>query len=161
MIEGDPVKINDLYKTVTEYPNIIPVGSFVEISGVNSIDNILNRTKIPTDFDILSSDIDSYDYEVWREMKLYNPKIVIIEINSGADPMDKNHIHTTSNAGAGFRPMLELAESKGYTFLCHTGNMIFIRNDLFDKLGIIKPEPYANFITCWRGGYSMCEIMKF
>jgi hypothetical protein len=156
MIEGDMAKVNDLYKTVAEYPNIVPIGSFVEITGVNSIDNILNRTKIPTDFDILSSDIDSYDYEVWREMKLYNPKIVIIEINSGADASDKNHTHTTTNAGTGFRPMLELAESKGYTFLCHTGNMIFIRNDLFDQLGIIKPEPYANFIN-----YSICEIMKF
>jgi len=161
MIEGDPVKVNDLYKTVAEYPNIVPINSFVEITGPNSIDNLLGKTSIPVDFDILSSDIDSYDYEVWREMNDYNPKIVIIEVNSCAHPRDVKFIHTNTNAGAGFRPMLELAESKGYTFLCHTGNMIFIRNDLFDRLGIIKPEPYSNFITAWIDGQFDRDIMKF
>lgn len=39
----------------------------------------LKQTDIPNDFELLSIDIDSYDYQVWKSLKVYKPKIVIIE----------------------------------------------------------------------------------
>lgn len=150
-IEGDVDKYNDLLTTVNQYKNIIPINSFVDYNDTqNSLDNLLQKTNIPIDFDILSIDIDSYDYQVWKSLKIYNPKIVIIEINSSVNTDDNNHIHEPNKYdGSGFKPTFDLGIEKGYTFVLHTGNMIFIKNDLFDKLNIHYDNPLENFRTCW------------
>jgi len=48
--------------------------------------------------------------------------------------------------------MLKLGRAKGYTLVCHTGNMLFIRNDLLDRLAIDEQfiaEPERLFISEW------------
>ena len=153
-IEGDKNKYKDLLKTVETYPNIIPVNAFIEHNNTeNSLDNILKTTTIPIDFDILSIDIDSYDYQVWKSLEIYKPKIVIIEINSSVKVNNEIHIHTPDKyQGTGFKPTYNLGIEKGYTFILHTGNMFFIRNDLFDKLDIKYNDPLENFRSHWGGG---------
>lgn len=152
-IEGDKDKYKDLLLTCKDYPNIIPINAYVEHNDtVNSLDNLLKSTDIPIDFDVLSIDIDSFDYQVWKSLKLYKPKIVIIEINSGVMTNDENHIHTPNiYQGTGFRPMYILGIEKGYKFVLHTGNMIFVRNDLFNKLNINYQNELENFVTMWGG----------
>jgi hypothetical protein len=54
----------------------------VAYEGEGILDTILDQTDIPIDFDILSIDIDSYDFQVWKSVQTYSPKFVIIEINS-------------------------------------------------------------------------------
>ena len=153
-IEGDKDKYKDLLKTVETYPNIIPVNAFIEHNNTdNSLDNILKQTNIPIDFDILSIDIDSYDYQVWKSLEIYKPKIVIIEINSSIKVNNEVHIHTPDKyQGTSFKPTYNLGIEKGYTFILHTGNMFFIRNDLFDKLDIKYNDPLENFRSHWGGG---------
>jgi hypothetical protein len=150
-IEGDKNKYEDLLKTVDEFPNIIPINAYVDYNNnLNSLDNLLKRTDIPNDFDILSIDIDSFDYQVWESVVVYKPKIVIIEINSGVDPNNTEWIHTPMKyEGTGFKPTYELGLRKGYKFILHTGNMFFIREDLFDKLNITYDNPLENFRTEW------------
>jgi hypothetical protein len=152
-IEGDRDKYKDLLLTCNEYPNIIPINAYVDHNDTeNSLDNLLKSTDIPYDFDVLSIDIDSFDYQVWKSLKLYKPKIVIIEINSGVMTHEENHIHTPNiYEGTGFRPMFRLGIEKGYKFVLHTGNMIFVRNDLFEKLNINYQNELENFITMWGG----------
>jgi hypothetical protein len=129
-IEGREDYFQLLLNTCNEYSNITPIHAMVDYEGTNTLDNILTATNIPVDFDILSIDIDSYDYQVWRSVEVYTPKIVIIEINSSITPTDLTHINGPGKEGTGFAPMLELGISKGYTLICHTGNLIFVRNDL-------------------------------
>jgi len=150
-IEGDTNRYNDLLNTVKKYQSITPINSFVDYNNTeNSLDNLLKKTNIPIDFDILSIDIDSYDYQVWKSLEIYKPKIVIIEINSSINTNNNHHIHETGKyQGTGFRPTLNLGIEKGYKFVLHTGNMIFIRNDLFDKLNISYNDPLENFRTCF------------
>lgn len=107
---------------------------------------MLSKTDIPYDFDVLSIDIDSYDYQVWKSITQYRPKIVIIEINSDAYPFDEQHIHSERYQGTAFLPMVQLGVQKGYTLVCHTGNLIFIRNDLFHHLGMPFQEPKTLFL---------------
>jgi roadblock/LC7 domain-containing protein len=152
-IEGDKDKFQDLLKTCKNYPNIIPINAYVDYEGENTLDNILQKTDIPFDFELLSIDIDSFDYHVWRSLKLYRPKIVIIEINSGINTNNEEHIHTPDKyQGTAFRPTFNLGIEKGYKFVCHTGNMIFVRNDLFDKLNVHYNHELENFRTIW-GAY--------
>ena len=152
-IEGDTNKYHDLVKTTANYKNITPINRFVDHNDTkNSLDNILKETSIPIDFDILSIDIDSFDYQVWESLKMYKPKIVIIEINSSVKVNNTTHIHTPGiYQGTGFKPTYDLGLDKGYTFVLHTGNMIFIKNELFDKLNISYENPLENFIPRFGG----------
>ena len=152
-IEGDDNKYNDLMKTVEEYRRIVPIKAYVDHNDTsNSLDNLLQRTRIPIDFDILSIDIDSFDYQVWKSLKVYKPKIVIIGIESGAKANDPNWIHTPGKyPGTGFKPTYDLGLEKDYKFILHTGNMFFIRSELFEKLNITYDNPLENFRTKWGG----------
>ena len=60
-------------------------------------------------------------------------------------------IHQNICQGTGFRPMYNLGTEKGYTFVLHTGNMIFVRSDLFNKLEIKYENEIENFRTIWGG----------
>lgn len=150
-IEGDRGKYKDLLITVEKFPNIIPINAFVDHNDTsNSLDNLLNQTEIPNDFDILSIDIDSYDYQVWKSLQVYKPKIIIIEINSAVNVNNSNWIHTPNTyQGTGFKPTYELGLEKGYKFVLHTGNMFFVREDLFDELNITYENPLENFRNKW------------
>jgi hypothetical protein len=152
-IEGDNDKYNDLLKTVNEFPTIVPIKAYVDYNDTqHSLDNLLKNTDIPNDFDILSIDIDSFDYQIWKSVKAYKPKIVIIEINSSVKVNDSQWIHTQNRyQGTGFKPTYDLGIEKGYKFVLHTGNMFFVREDLFDKLDITYENPLENFRTDWGG----------
>ena len=152
-IEGDSNKYNDLLKTVEKFKNIVPIKAYVDHNDTsNSLDNLLKTTKIPIDFDILSIDIDSYDYQVWKSLKVYKPKLVIIEINSSAKVNNPDWIHNPPKyRSTGFKPTYDLGLEKGYKFVLHTGNMFFVRSDLFDKLNITYNDPLENFRATWGG----------
>jgi hypothetical protein len=154
-IEGEKERFNDLLKTCDKFRNIIPINEFIShVEEKNSLGTILSRTDIPIDFDVLSIDIDSYDYHVWRSLKKYRPKIVVIEINSSIKTNNTEHIHEEINGivkyqGTGFRPTFNLGIEKGYKFVLHTGNMIFVREDLFPKLNVSYNHELENFRTKW------------
>lgn len=162
-IEGDIDKFAALNNTAAMYPNIIPVHKFVSYDNAtdSSLENILSKTSIPLDFDVLSIDIDSSDYLVWKEFGKYKPKIVIIEIDSSVDPSCKHHIHNgTTHNGSSFYPTLYLGIEKGYKFLCHTGNMIFVRNDLYESLNIPDyNDPVENFRRSWCAKMLPCPTV--
>ena len=161
-IEGDKNKYKDLLKTVKEFPKIVPIQAMVDHNDTsNSLDNLLKQTDIPNDFELLSIDIDSYDYQVWKSLKVYKPKIVIIEINSSVKANDSEWIHTPNKyQRTGFKPTYDLGIEKGYKFVLHTGNMFFVREDLFNKLDITYDNPFENFRTDW-GWCNMIKLFFF
>jgi len=151
-IEPDKKMYEKLEELSKSYNTINPINSLIDLQE-NTLDNVLSQTEIPEDFDLLSIDIDSYDYQVWDSLKNYNPKVVLIEIDSAADVRDPNHIYNPPQGYmyTGFKPMLELGLSKGYKFVCHSGNMIFVREDLYDMLDLEEPEdPLDNFSWNWK-----------
>ena len=138
-IEGEKNKFKDLLNTRKKFKRIIPFNKFVEHkkNSLNSLDKILKKTKISKNFDILSIDIDSHDLAVWKSLKKYRPKIVIIEINSGLYPGIKQ-IHGNGKIGNSFTSTVEYAKKKNYQLVCHTGNCIFIDIKYSKKLRIHK-----------------------
>ena len=139
-IEGNRKKFNDLLKTKRKNRNIIAINEFVSRNRLskNSLDNILKRTDIPKDFEILSIDIDSFDLEVWQSISFFDPKIVIIEINSAYPPgIIKWHSEEYSNVnGNSFSATLKVGQDKGYDLICHTGNMIFIKKEFTELINL-------------------------
>ena len=148
-IEPDKMMYEKLEQLSKSHSNIICVNSLIDLQE-NTLDNVLSNTQIPQDFDLLSIDIDSYDYQVWDSLTNYNPKVVIIEIDSAADVRNPNHIYNPPEyMYTGFKPMLELGISKGYKFVCHSGNMIFVREDLYNNLGFKEYEDSLDNFS-WR-----------
>jgi hypothetical protein len=154
-IEGDESRYQDLLKTATKHPRITPVNAFVARTSTddNSLDAILQRTAVPTHFSVLSIDIDSYDCDVWESLRLYRPDIVIIEINSSVPPgvVWRHSAKTPLNT---FTATMNVALKKGYTLVCHTGNLLFVRNDLIGYLNLEQryvdyPELLFMFDNPW------------
>jgi hypothetical protein len=159
-IEGEHERVLDLMEEVRRYPKQLhPIEAFVSVSGKNSLDNLLKPTPLPTDFELLSIDIDSYDWLIWESFVKYHPKVVVIEINSSI-PLGREFVqpayYISPSAGlttsSSFTSMLKLGQSKGYTLVCHTGNMIFVRSDLVEQLHLPPKElsnPNKLFLDHW------------
>lgn len=98
---------------------------------VNNINQIVGN---PT---VLSIDVDNDDYHLWKAYQ-GTPAIVIIEINSSIPPeLDM----TPGTRGTSYKSMVDLGHEKGYFLLCHTGNLVFIRNDYLKLFHDIYFDP--------------------
>ena len=122
-----------------KYKKIIPFNKFVNYkkNSPSSLENILKKTPINKDFDILSIDIDSFDLAVWKSLKKYRPKIVIIEINSGLPPGIRQ-MHGKGKTGNSFTSTIDYAQKNKYQLVCHTGNCIFVDKKYSKKLRIYR-----------------------
>jgi hypothetical protein len=124
----------------------------VALEGPDSLDAILDETKTPPHFDFLSIDIDSYDLEVWESLKRYQPKIVLIEINS-AIPVGTNFRWRSGiDSGASFSSTVAVGKEKGYTLVAHTGNLFFVHNAYRNTVGLPQKElddPATIFDWSW------------
>ena len=129
-IEPDDTKFSQLKKTADSFKNITAIKSYIKKNHKDdqSLDNVLLKTDIPKDFEILSIDIDSYDLDVWESLENYTPKIVIIEVD-GRIPPGIILRHSDKVIGNSFSATLQVGKKKGYLPICYTGNLIFIRND--------------------------------
>jgi hypothetical protein len=132
LIEGDRAKYQLLCKNIPR-PDVFKVCEFVTFDGESSLDNILKRTPIPVDFDILSVDIDGCDYHVFESLSSFKPKIVCIEFN----PTIPNEVEFVQprdfniKQGASAKALITLAAKKGYSLVSTTFcNAIFVRDDL-------------------------------
>jgi len=135
-IEGNKKKFEELLNNSKIYKGIYPINSYVD-NCQNKLDKILLKTFLKKDFDILSIDIDGDDLNIWKSLRIYKPKIVVIEINSGIKPgifqINKKCLNKQGNS---FTSTLKVGIEKGYTLLCHTGNLIFLKNEYLKKINV-------------------------
>lgn len=152
-IEGDPSKFDDLDQNMKSFRDrVVLLRQYVESEGENKLDKLLAKTPLKKNFEMLSIDIDSYDWQVWERLKAYKPKIVIIEINSSL-PVGVLQTHRGPSAqGSSFTSTLDLGREKGYSLVCHTGNLIFVDNELVGKLCLPGKDlqyPESLFLNSW------------
>src|SRR4030042_2737036 len=140
-IEGNKFRFQCLLKkTAKRFPRqVLPSNTYVKPKGKNRLDSLLEKTPLPKDFDLLSIDIDSWDYWVWKSLKNYSPKVVCIEIRGWEDgeeyiqPFNMEYKKKKRN-GSSFLSMLYLGQKKNYNLVAFPGNMIFIRKELYELL---------------------------
>lgn len=140
-IEGHKERFEELQKNMTPFLRKVElINKYVSIEKDNKLDNLLSKTRIKNNFDVLSIDVDSYDWHIWESLKNYKPKIVIIEINSNI-PVGIYQTHRGDKiSGSSFTSTVELGKRKGYTLVCHTGNLFFVRNELIVHLNLPEIE---------------------
>ena len=136
-IEGDQDRYLDLIETAALHPSIIPINAFVSSieESDDCLDKILATTAVPREFTVLSIDVDSNDLELWESSKEYCPILVVIEINSSVPP-GVYWRHSKFSPGNTFSAVCDVANQKGYTLLCHTGNLIFVKNEYVHLVGL-------------------------
>lgn len=145
-VEGDPDKYRDLLVTAVKNPAIVPVNAWLK-KDEDTIGTIVRLHGISDDeFAMMSIDIDSHDYDSWN-VTTVRPAIVIIEINSSSPPGVRGIYPDPT--GTTFTSMLDLGIRKGYTLVTHTGNMMFVRDDLVHKLNIDVSNPDTMFCMKW------------
>lgn len=148
-IEGSQKLFNELqYK----YVGIERVSTRQEIVTVENVQRIFSDDDVPTNFDLLSIDIDSNDYWVWQAITTYMPRVVVCEYNGAIDPtsaLTQPYMPTvgwdgTEYFGASLRALEELGLYKGYT-LVHadlTGtNAFFVVNEHAARFLDCMPVP--------------------
>jgi hypothetical protein len=151
LIECDPEKYKALLHTKEAFPERLhTLCAIVGFEGESRLDSLLAKTPIPQDFELLSIDIDSYDWQVWNALEKYRPRIVIIESNCAIPPGIYQIHNPPASVGASFTALVNLGRSKGYQLVCHTGNCIFIRDELVPKLNLeakllASPERLFNY----------------
>jgi len=114
---------------------------------------------VPTDLDVLSIDIDGQDYYVWQALKGYQPRVVIIEYNSGkstevtdVEPLGRSPAFVDS-FGASIGALRQLATQKGYTLVhCDLAgvNAFFVRDDLASTFSLPTMR-MPNYLLSGRG----------
>jgi hypothetical protein len=105
---------------------------------------LLESASVPSEFDLLSIDLDQNTYYVWQALASFHPRVVVVEYNA-AFPPDVEWVVTyranatwdgSQNFGASLRSFQLLGQDLGYNLVgCDfTGvNAFFVRTDLCDE----------------------------
>jgi len=108
----------------------------------SNINELLRENNCPKELDLISIDIDSADYWIWKALQ-YSARVVIIEVNSHlpfnipvVTPLNADYsIGSGAYFGTSMLAMQILARSKGYSLVQKTpSNAIYVRDDFIDKL---------------------------
>jgi hypothetical protein len=110
-----------------------------------NIEAILSELGVEHEFDLLSVDIDYNTYWIWRAIRKYSPRVVVIEYNAAFPPPDAWMVRYDADgvwdgsihAGASLEALRRLGEEKGYRLVgcCFAGsNAFFVRADLAGDL---------------------------
>ena len=140
LIEGESESYNILNEKYKEDPSLTLVNKYISCEKGERLDDILKKTDIPEDFDLLSIDVDGNDLWIWESVQRYNPKVVVVEYNytypvdsSVTIKYDPNHRFQENNYyGASAGAFNKLAGLKGYVLVASTHglNLFFCRKDL-------------------------------
>ncbi len=179
-IEGNKEFFEICKKNLSPYANAIVLNEMVTAS---NLAGMLDSAKFPKDFDVLSIDIDSYDYEIWKMFESHRPKIVIIEANSYRDPIMEEYYQTPSSdyqefdplsfeksdriqSGVSFLPLVKLGLEKGYIPVAFTGNITFVAKEYVQNIkefpSKLSEDPYdyidlyTNLVLWEKGNENWC-----
>ena len=155
-IEKDLNLFNKLSKLKLKYPVIISINKLVDFkkNSNGTIDNILKNNNISNDIDIMSIDIDSYDLDVYRSIKLYHPKLLIIE--SGRQKYGVLSEHSQHKQHNSFSSIYSVIKKK-YYLIFYNGNLFFLNKTHFSEKHIKKnyytDDEYQFLLHCIYHNY--------
>ncbi len=127
------------------------VGIYRESVDAENVNSLFIKYRVPTEFDVLSIDIDGNDYWIWKALR-YEARVVIIEWNCSISPFRALAIpyspnfawDSTAYYGASILALKKLGERKGMMLVAadrRATNLFFVRQDyghLFQGAGDIE-----------------------
>lgn len=133
LIEGDARKCDELRENIRNH-DVQAYQQYITAMGPGSLDDLFRKEGINPKIGVLSIDIDSFDYHVWKNLTYVEPQIVVIEFNQNIPP----HLDYHDPVGSVYlkcsaKALERLGYEKGFRLLCCTKvNAIFVHHSLFD-----------------------------
>ncbi len=137
-IEGNQEKAKEGIQNYQDFPKVKFAIEYVGINKYKRLDDIFYANNVPSNIDILSIDIDGWDYWVWDSLESYRPRVVIVEFNPSMyrDRVIISPSDEKTRTGSSARAFVELGVQKGYELLCIVGsNLFFCVREEFYKFG--------------------------
>ncbi len=136
LIEADRSRFEVLKKNTNNFKNVKALNTFIKIKGENSVDEITNRKEFSNfkNLGLLSIDIDSFDYYIFKYLKI-KPQIIVIEFNNSIPGyIDYKDVEGELFLRCSAKALQNLGFEKGYyTVACTVTNVILLRKDCFNK----------------------------
>jgi hypothetical protein len=158
MIEIEQRKIDSLLQNFRHNPGVVGVAAAVSPANVN---DILREHGFTGEIDLLSLDIDSYDYWVLEAITVVSPRLLIVEYNARLGPELSLTIPKDGALedvpkrlrGASLTALEKLARRKGYRLVvCDPSgtNAFFLRDDVAPHLaGMTAAAAYRAAVDRW------------
>jgi hypothetical protein len=144
LIEASESRFRELEKNYKDNPKVIAQNQMVGWEDSDCLDGILSRVNFPLDFDLLSVDIDGNDYHVWKAIKKYRPKLVVIEFNPTI-PTEVEYVQRADprvTRGCSLMSLCQLAKDKEYELVCvQPYNAFFVDKKYFKLFSIEDNRP--------------------
>jgi hypothetical protein len=116
-----------------------------------NINELFSQAGVPAGIDILSIDIDSFDYWLWEAIDKVPARLVVIEYNASFGPRRSVTVPYPSAGltgaryyhGASITALAKLGKRKGYVLAgCDSKgvNAFFVRDDLAAAVETVSPE---------------------
>ena len=159
MIEIEQRKIDSLRESFRHNPGVVGVAAAVSPANIN---DILREHGFTGEIDLLSLDIDSYDYWVLESLTVVSPRVLIVEYNARLGPDLALTIPKDCALddipkplrGASLAAIEKLARRKGYRLVvCDpTGtNAFFLRDDVAPDLAAMTvADAYRPAVDRWN-----------
>lgn len=145
-VEGDPTYAElarDLFSrdSLIQNRNVQVLNAYVTRENINAL---LAENDI-REVDLFSLDIDGMDWWIWKEIRNFRPRVVVVEYNSAFGPERevsvpyrtgfnrKDYHPTLLYYGASLAALAKLGREKGYRFIgCNSSgvNAFFVREDI-------------------------------
>ena len=153
MFEGVGADYAALQQRYASLPGVTTRCAFVT---QENIVRLFEEAGVPFDFDLLSIDTDGNDYHLWKALRSYHPRVVIIEINPAYPPpqrwvMEYNPEHRWQRDdyyGASLTSYTALADELGYALIGvdnNSVNAIYLRRDLLKIAAFPELTPEQAF----------------
>jgi hypothetical protein len=143
-VEGDKNRFDQLHRNYEQNPAVRLVNEFVTPTGDSTLDIILQKNEAPSEFDVLSIDIDGNDYHIWSSLEQHVAKICIVEFNPTI-PAALDYVQPIDQSiqiGSSLLSLWRLAQTKGYELVATTDvNAIFILSSYCDTFKILTYQP--------------------
>ena len=120
--------------------SVICRNQYVESSGPLTIENHWASAAAQlnlSELDFLSIDVDGFDDELFESIQTLRPKVIMVEVNAGHNPMYSKRIQreiSANNVGQSMYIMTQIAAEKGYIPVCYTANLIFVHESCIEPL---------------------------
>jgi hypothetical protein len=150
-VEADPTTYVRLSERYRGRENILCLHERVTSANVESL---LAAHGVPRSFDLLSIDIDGNDYWVWKAIREWRARVVVIEFNASHPPprrwvMKEDPEHRwdgTDYFGASLASLTALGRKKGYVLVTTERqgvNAFFVADELADEF--VDPAVYFHY----------------
>jgi hypothetical protein len=153
-IEGNSAKFPALQETYRNNPSAHLIAELIGFGADDGLDHLLAQTPLPSEFDLLSLDIDGLDYYAWEALSRFRPRIVVIEFNPSV-PNDVIFIQDRNeslNQGCSLLALIRLGKTKGYELIAVTDcNGIFVVAEEFNRFLIADNSIDAMYWAKYSG----------